>query len=66
MTPRDTGRTIQVVVRLDYDLIARLDAITEKLSRPGLTPTRTDVVRTVLIAGLPVVEEREGIAKRRK
>jgi hypothetical protein len=66
MTTRDTGKTIQVVVRLDYDLVARLDAIGEKLSRPGLAPTRTDVVRTVLLAGLPVVEEREGIAKRRK
>jgi len=61
MAPRETPNTTQVAMRLENALVARLDAIAAKLSRPGLAPTRTDVVRMVLLAGLPLIEEREGI-----
>ena len=67
MSPRTTttSRT-HVGLRLEDQIVARLDAIRTKLSRPGLKPTISDVVRTVLLAGLPVVERAEGIGQRHK
>ena len=47
----------QIAVRLDGDLIARLDAVAAKLSRPGLDVTRADAIRVALEAGLRAIEK---------
>lgn len=49
----------QLAIRLEAELIKRLDAVAERLSRPGLTVTRTDAVRVALLTGLEAIE-REG------
>ncbi len=50
-------KTQQVGIRLDEDVLARLDAIAEKLSRPGLELTRTDAIRIALETGLKAIEK---------
>jgi hypothetical protein len=55
--PKDKGPTVQTAVRLDPDLIARLDAVAVKLSRPGLEVTRTDAMRICLLTGLQAIEK---------
>ena len=65
MSPRETPNTTQIGIRLEHALLARLNAIREKLSRPGMLPTISDTVRMVLLEGLPVVERREGIGIKR-
>jgi predicted DNA-binding protein len=49
--------TQQIAVRLEGDLIERLDAVAKKLSRPGLDLTRTDAVRVCLLTGLQQIEK---------
>ena len=48
--------THQVAVRLNADVIGRLDAIAAKLTRPGLAVTRTDAIRIALMTGLESME----------
>jgi predicted transcriptional regulator len=54
---KDKGPTQQVAVRLDADVIGRLDAIASKLTRPGLEVTRTDAIRIALLTGLAAMEK---------
>ena len=56
-TAREKGPTVQTAVRLDPELIARLDAIAGKMSRPGLEVTRTDALRICLLTGLQAIEK---------
>ena len=55
-TTKDKGPTQQIAVRLDADVIGRLDAIAVKLSRPGLPVNRTDALRAALAEGMPILE----------
>jgi predicted DNA-binding protein len=56
-TEQPKGPTVQTAVRLDTEVIARLDAIAGKLSRPGLEVTRTDALRIALMTGMEVIEK---------
>jgi len=56
-TTKDKGPTQQIAVRLDADVIGRLDAISGKMSRPGLEVTRTDAIRIALLTGLQAIEK---------
>jgi predicted transcriptional regulator len=49
--------THQIAVRLDADVISRLDAVASKLTRPGLSVTRTDAIRIALLTGLQAIEK---------
>lgn len=49
--------TVQTAVRLETDVIARLDAIAAKMSRPGLDVTRTDALRIALMTGMQAIEK---------
>jgi predicted transcriptional regulator len=53
-----------LALRLDDDTLARIDALAVKLSRPGLSLTRTAALRLALAEGLTRLEGTE--AKRRK
>jgi len=54
---KDKGPTVQTAVRLDLELITRLDAVARKLSRPGLEVTSTDALRICLLTGLQAIEK---------
>jgi hypothetical protein len=56
-TTHAKGPTQQIAVRLDADVIDRLDAIAVKLSRPGLPLNRTDALRAALAEGMPILEK---------
>lgn len=43
---------VQVVVRLPSSVVQELDALAEKLSKPGLKVTRATVLRMLAIQGL--------------
>jgi hypothetical protein len=64
--PKRLGDTKSVTVRLELSLVARLNAVAATLSRPGLTPSLSDVVRMVLLSGLPGVEAAEGLGVRKR
>jgi len=53
-------RTKQSAVRLSEPLRERLEALIPALSIPGHEATQSDVLREVIIAGLPVVEKAYG------
>ena len=46
-------------VRLDAKIVARLDALALRYRRPWRKPTRSDLLRIVILAGL-VLEEKAG------
>ena len=56
-TDKERAPTIQTAIRLDPDLIGRLDAVAGKLSRPGLAVTRSDAMRICLMTGLEAIEK---------
>jgi hypothetical protein len=47
-----------VGVRLSDDLLARVDALGPGLSTPWYRASRSDILRAVIVAGLPVLEAR--------
>jgi hypothetical protein len=46
---------VQIAIRLDHAVVGQLDELAVKLSRPGLSVTRTDALRVALLAGLETV-----------
>jgi predicted DNA-binding protein len=56
-TAKEKGPAVQTAVRLDPELLARLDAVAVKLSRPGLEVTRADAIRIALATGLLAIEK---------
>jgi predicted DNA-binding protein len=56
-TTKEKAPTQQIAVRLEAELLGRLDAVAAKLSRPGLALTRTDAVRVCLLTGLEHIEK---------
>lgn len=57
------ARTVAMIplgIRLAEDIVARVDAHGERLkqSSPGLTVTRTDAIRVLLLAALDEAESR--------
>lgn len=53
--------TTQIAVRLDHELLARVDAVAEKLSvewsSSGRKASRSDALRAIILAGLSATEE---------
>ena len=66
-TKKPEGPTKQTAFRLEPELVARLDAHAERLTRastvPGKTYTRADALRALL---LPALDAAEAADKRRK
>jgi len=53
--------TFQITFKIPQQWIGHADALAASMSRPGLTVTRTDVLRTALATGLAALEgERAG------
>lgn len=53
MTPKPT----QIAVRLEDELLQRIDAVIPKIRTLWHDPTRSDVVRAALLQGLPFIEK---------
>jgi len=53
---RDRDKKV-IAAEADTELVARIDAVLERLRReqPGTSYTRSDAIRTLLLAGLTVV-----------
>jgi metal-responsive CopG/Arc/MetJ family transcriptional regulator len=58
MTPGMTRPYVgpQIGVRIEQNLLERVDALVLKLRTPWHEPTRSDVVRALIIEGLPALE----------
>lgn len=58
----------QLSVRLDEDIVARAEALVERLAADPLTSSisRADVLRAALIEGLAVLEQKYGGATTRR
>jgi len=54
---KEKGPTVQTGIRLDQEIIDRLDAVAAKLSRPGMSVTRSDAMRICLLTGLEAIEK---------
>ncbi len=64
--PYDDSANPHIAVRCDAALIARIDALKPYCSTPYHKGTRSDVLRAVLLAGLPSLEAEEAEAARKK
>ncbi|MDP3278745.1 MAG: hypothetical protein Q8Q09_26375 [Deltaproteobacteria bacterium] len=58
-TPTTDTSTVQLAVRFEPHVVARLEALARRLSRPGLSLSRADALRIALMTGLEHIE-REG------
>jgi hypothetical protein len=47
---------VQIAVRFEPSVVARLEALARKLSRPGLPLSRADALRVALMTGLEQIE----------
>lgn len=56
MSPTKTGKTTQIAIRIDDDVVARVDALVEKLSPPGMSIARSEVLRAALQRGVESLE----------
>jgi predicted DNA-binding protein len=52
----DREQVIQTAVRVPESWLERLDKLAEKLSQPGITLTRTEVLRLALHHGIEKLE----------
>jgi len=57
MTDSKTTDKKYVAVRLDDEVVARVDALLPHLSRPGMRATRSDALRMLLMRALADVEK---------
>jgi hypothetical protein len=56
--PEATGLPHHVAVRLDAEMLARVDALAPSYSQPWRRATRSDLLRVVILAGLDAEETR--------
>ena len=47
---------VQIAIRLDGDVVVRLDSLAAKLSRPGMAVTRTDAMRVAIATGFDTID----------
>lgn len=51
--------SVQIAIRFEPSVVARLEALARKLSRPGLPLSRADALRVALMTGLEQIEHEE-------
>jgi hypothetical protein len=54
--PRPPPMEIHTFTRIDAELDARLRALQPRMSKPWRRATQSDVLRAVILAGLPIIE----------
>ena len=61
--PVKTGKTTQMVVRIDHDLDQRIEALVAQLSPAGMTMPRSEVIRAALLRGVEALEAEQAQSK---
>lgn len=61
---KKAGKSGQLNLRVESELLDRLEDLAEKLSRPGATMSRSDAARAALLEGLAKLEA-EGFPRRK-
>ena len=61
--PRPKTGRLQVCLRLDPEWLDRADELSVSLARPGLTVTRTDVLRVAVEQGLRLLEKERKVRR---
>jgi hypothetical protein len=56
--------TFQITFKIPQEWIDKADHLASAMSRPGLTLTRTDVLRTALAQGLDALRDEAGKSKK--
>jgi len=64
VSPSKTGRTTQVALRIEDAVLARVDALVDKLSPPGMSLARSEVLRAALLRGVESLEAEHSRKKR--
>jgi predicted DNA-binding protein len=54
--PKEDASTVQTAVRLPAEWMGRLQAIAERLSRPGIPVKVSEAIRAAIAEGLVVLE----------
>jgi hypothetical protein len=54
--PRPPSDTVQVAIRIPREWLAKADELAKRISRPGVTMSRTDALRAAIAAGFTVLE----------
>ena len=57
MLPVMARPSAQTAVRLEQELLDRIDRLSEKLSTPWAKVSRSDTMRADMLAGLPILED---------
>ena len=52
-----TTKQTQIAVRIEDEIVDRIDAMIRHARTMWNEPTRSDIVRACILAGLPIVEE---------
>ena len=56
MPKERVAKSAQIAVRLEEDVIAKLDALAARLSTTWHQANRSDMVRAAIVEGIPVLE----------
>jgi hypothetical protein len=59
VSPSPDATSVQIAIRFEPSVVARLEALARKLSRPGLPLSRADALRVALMTGLERIEGEE-------
>ena len=54
--PRPPSDTVQVAIRIPREWLAKADELAKRISRPGVTMSRTDALRAAIAAGFAALE----------
>jgi hypothetical protein len=55
--PRPPSDTVQIAIRVPRDWMARADDLAKRLSRPGVTMSRTDAFRAAIASGFDALAD---------
>lgn len=66
MPEQRAANIVQITLRLDKAQMKRIEAIAEKMSRPGVPYGRTDALRYVIALGVDAAEAAQGTPPKTK
>jgi len=59
-------KSFNLTVRVTESMLARIERLTESLSRPGIPSTRSMALRYVIVKGLDTAESLRGLGRTRR
>ena len=55
--PRPPSDTVQIAIRVERSWLAKADELAKRISRPGVTMSRTDAFRAAIAAGFDALAD---------